>query len=284
MFLKDLAVLMRYKVSLAVTFSAAMGYLLYDPPVEFSFFSCMLGVFILSGGASALNQVQERKLDAKMDRTQMRPLPDGRMSFAFAFLFAILLVALGITLLWTENGIMPAILGLFNVVWYNLLYTRLKRVTPYAIIPGSLTGAIPVLMGWTAAGGSLLDPLALVLAGFVFIWQIPHFWLLLIKYGKQYEKAGFASLTNRKSVQELKRIVFGWVLFTSLYSLLFIHVGLIQSEMAVILFLLINLWLVVTFYRLSLTKSQHLNFKGAFQTVNLFMAAILLLTVLNGWF
>ena len=99
--------------------------------------------------------------------------------------------------------------------------TYLKRVTPFAVVPGSLTGAVPAFIGWTAAGGELLDPKIILIGFFLFIWQVPHFWFLLLKYGKEYEEAGFPSISNLFPQQNLKSITYVWVIATSVTTLMF---------------------------------------------------------------
>jgi heme o synthase len=103
---------------------------------------------------------------------------------------------------------------LLNLIWYNGIYTPLKKINPLAIIPGSLVGSIPPAVGWTAAGGNILDPQIIILSFFFFIWQIPHFWLLLLIFGKDYENAGFPTLMQIFSSDQLARITFIWIVAT----------------------------------------------------------------------
>jgi protoheme IX farnesyltransferase len=106
-------------------------------------------------------------------------------------------------------------LGFVNLAWYNGIYTYLKRKTAFAVVPGALTGAIPIFMGWTAGGGSLFAPEALFLAFFVFLWQMPHFWLLTLKYGNEYRRAGFPVLTDFFNEFQIKTVVMGWMIASS---------------------------------------------------------------------
>ena len=92
--------------------------------------------------------------------------------------------------------------------WYNAVYTPLKKVFSLAIIPGSLVGALPPLAGWVAAGGDILDPKIILISSFFFVWQIPHFWILLLIYGKDYDKGGFPTLTNVFSERQLKILLY----------------------------------------------------------------------------
>ncbi|MBM3420758.1 MAG: hypothetical protein FJY11_06455, partial [Bacteroidetes bacterium] len=109
---------------------------------------------------------------------------------------------------------------LVNVVLYNLIYTNLKRHTFLAVIPGGFVGAVPPLIGFTAAGGTLLAPQALFLSGFMFMWQLPHFWLLLSCYRSEYERAGFGSFIKWPDKKDSKTIIPAWIVITSV-ALLF---------------------------------------------------------------
>lgn len=213
--------LIKFRLSLAVAFSAAAGYILFEDAGSLKGLAATVGgVFFLSGGAAALNQFQERRTDALMQRTRKRPLPSHELGKRSALFTALLMIAEGLILLTTFTGWLPALLGLINVIIYNLIYTNLKRHTFLAVIPGGLVGAVPPLIGFTAAGGSLIAPQALFLAGFMFMWQLPHFWLLLSRYRSEYERAGFGSFIKRPHKKDLNTIIPAWVVITSV-ALLF---------------------------------------------------------------
>ncbi len=120
-------------------------------------------------------------------------------------------------------------LGLLAVIWYNGIYTPLKRRTPFAALPGALCGALPPLIGWSAAGGSLLAPPALILAATLFLWQIPHTWLLLCHYRQDLRRSGLPDLFERIPTQTLLRINNCWLAALLLCYLLFPLFGLITS-------------------------------------------------------
>src|SRR5665647_1032196 len=174
------------------------------------------GVFLLAAGTSVLNQVQECRRDALMQRTVRRPIPTGEISRMTALLIAVILI-FGGTVLLSLNGWLPMALGLSNIVFYNLIYTPLKTRSWLAIIPGALVGAVPPLIGWTSAGFYIFHPNAIFIATFVFLWQIPHFWLLMIKYGKEYELSGFSSISKMLNERQIKLVVFYWGVITSLF-------------------------------------------------------------------
>jgi protoheme IX farnesyltransferase len=205
--------LSKVRIAVLSMMSAVTGYLLAARGVDAGVLPLMAGVFLLAGGAGALNQVQEVDVDARMMRTARRPIPSGRMSRCTALLIAIALLAAG-GLLLSGNPVALA-LGACTVFWYNAVYTPLKRVSAFAAIPGGVVGAIPPVIGWVMAGGSATDPRILAVAFFFFVWQVPHFWLLLMRIGDDYHRAGLPTLTTLFSRPQLARIVFVWMIATA---------------------------------------------------------------------
>lgn len=277
--LKIISELIKYRVSMAVSFTTVTGYFVYTEKLDFQVLLLMFAVFLLASGASALNECQEYRFDAKMDRTKNRPIPTGRISIRNAWLVSIGFTVAGILLLYLFYNPMTAFLGFTNIIWYNVIYTNLKRVSPFAVVPGSMVGAIPVLMGWTAAGGYVFDKSIIFIAFFIFIWQIPHFWLLMFKYGKQYEAAGFRTINQTMSPDVLRIVIFAWILATSAASMM---VPLFLSQISVPLFLLIfvlNLLFIVTFIKLSFGNVAEINFRKSFVSINIYMFAFMLLMI-----
>ena len=131
--------------------------------------------------------------------------------------------------------------------WYNVVYTYLKRYTAWAVIPGSLIGSIPPLIGWVSAGGSLLDPMVVPIAAFFFIWQVPHFWLLILKYGKEYESAGFPSLSRNMNQVQMGRMIFLWVAGTAMITVVFTLTGPMDSVISKAGLWMASAWLVLAF-------------------------------------
>ena len=149
----------------------------------------LLGAALVAGGTNALNQVFERDVDALMRRTARRPLPSGRLAPRAAAVFAWSIGIAGIAYLALMVNILTAALSAATLVSYAFLYTPLKRRTPSATLVGAVPGALPIVGGWTAAGGALgLD--ALVLFGILFLWQLPHFLALSWMYREDYARAG----------------------------------------------------------------------------------------------
>ena len=230
--------LARAPLSLLTSCSAGTGYLLAAQPRDASrFWIPMAGVFFLACGASALNQFQESRWDARMERTRSRPLPSGRIQPGTATTFGIVMVSVGIVLIGWVGGLppsaislQPVLLALFSILWYNGFYTYAKRFTPFAAVPGALVGAVPPAIGWTLAGGSLLDPPLWILMVFLFLWQVPHFWLLLLLHGDEYRRAGFPVLTDRIPPTRLRAVVFSWIAAAAALCLLMPLFGLIHGR------------------------------------------------------
>ena len=241
----------------------------------------LAGIFLLAAGASAFNQYQEWPYDEKMERTRRRPIPSRRVSPAEGIRIAMIGIAGGLVILMYESNPVCLLLGVLNLVWYNGLYTFLKRKTAFAVIPGSLTGSIPIFMGWSAAGGKLNDPEVLFLAFFIFIWQIPHFWMLTLKYGHEYKKAGFPVLTDHLSIFQIKSIIMAWLVASSGASYLFIFFKILQHEYLGYGLLGLNgILLLLLAYQLFLTSS--IRYRLIFISANLFMMLVMLALITDG--
>lgn len=145
----------------------------------------ILGTLLLAGGSMALNQVMERHTDALMRRTRSRPLPEGRIGVREASLFGLALVAFGGAYLCLAVNVLTGMLGLLTVVVYLLMYTPLKTRTPFCTVVGAVSGAIPPMMGYTAAAGEVTGA-AWLLFAILFVWQMPHFLAIAWLYREDY--------------------------------------------------------------------------------------------------
>lgn len=193
--LSDLVTLTKARLSLLVIITAFIGFLLASTgPLDWlHLLNATLGTALAAAGAGALNQWMEVRVDRLMDRTRNRPLPSGRMRPVTALLLGLGLSIGGTAwLAWTCNA-MAAYLAAATVVIYIAFYTPLKRKTSFCTIVGAVSGAIPPMIGWTAARPSL-DLGAWVLFGILFTWQMPHFLALAWMYRDEYAQAGFVML------------------------------------------------------------------------------------------
>ncbi len=280
--LRLLSELTRARITVAVTFTTATGYLLGAGHADVNLWVSLLGVFLLASGSSALNQCQETGIDARMERTRRRPIPSGRIDVLTALFVATLLLLSGLGVLASvgKNTNLLLLLGGFAVLWYNGVYTYLKRLTAFAVVPGALIGAIPPVMGYVAAGGQITDPLVFLVGMFFFIWQIPHFWLLLLMCGRQYGDAGLPTLTNVFTEKQLLRITFMWVMATAAAGLVFPTVA--SRDVALpwsVAIVLASVWLAekaVSTLMSSRVEAQKSPFRLAFMHVNIYALMVML--------
>ncbi len=150
----------------------------------------LIGTAVGTGGALALNQYVERDLDARMKRTRSRPLPSGRVTPRTALIYGLSLLVIGVVWLAITVGLIPAALTALSTALYIWAYTPLKRVSYLATLVGAVPGAIPALIGWTAATGSF-DAGGWVLFGIYFLWQLPHALGLAWVLRDDYSAVGF---------------------------------------------------------------------------------------------
>jgi len=271
--------LSKVRITIAVAFTTITGYILALGGYDFGFLLPTLGIFLLACGASVINHLQERKTDAVMERTRMRPLPARKVSLTFALLVAIVEILAGSLVLLLSAGIKALVLGLIALIWYNGIYTNLKRITPHAVIPGSVIGSIPPMVGWVGAGGELLSKQALLLSAFFFIWQVPHFYLLAIKYGNEYEAAGLPSVTSRMNPSGIRKLVFFWVVLSALAAVAMALSRLPVSAIGAVAILLAALILVIIFIPILREKQENFKAIRYFMKINYFVLFVILMLV-----
>ncbi len=198
----------------------------------------LLGVLLVASGSSALNHWQDREMDAKMPRTSKRPLPSGRVTELHVLFFSFATIVVGLALLSLLSWKL-ACLGALAVFSYNILYTLWwKRTMPFAAVPGALPGALPILMGYTSAHGDVVTPGGIYLFFILFFWQMPHFWVLALRFTEDYAKGGVPTLP----VAHGTRITIGqivlWCLAYCALALgapLFIRVGSVYLAVAILM-------------------------------------------------
>lgn len=275
-FIKLLAELNKVKITFAVALTTMAGYALAKNSIDSGLLLPMLGIFILACGSAALNHFQDKDKDGLMERTKGRPIPSGRISANWVFVIAVIEIALGDYLIYLGSNFLAAQLGLLALIWYNGIYTPLKRKTAFAVVPGSIIGAIPPMVGWVAGGGELSDPKLMILAFFFFIWQVPHFWLLMLKYGKEYETAGYPSITSMISKEQIKKATFMWTAATAVTALMIPASGLVSTLFFKICILLASVWLVFVFSKLLRKSTVEFNPFYYFMRINYFVLIIII--------
>lgn len=197
--LKDVVVLFKMRLTISVVISAVLGYFMAAGSAGAStsqLFVLIVGGFLVTGASNGFNQVIERRLDAKMDRTAERPVARGGMSPLEGILISSISGFLGIVLLWVFLNPLSGILSALAMASYVALYTPLKRKTPLAVFVGAFPGAIPPMLGWVASTGHFgVEPG--ILFAIQFMWQFPHFWAIAWVVDEDYRKAGFRLLPSK---------------------------------------------------------------------------------------
>jgi protoheme IX farnesyltransferase len=212
------------KVTMLIVFTAIVGMVLASPgmvALPVLLFGT-LGIAMASGSAAALNHILDRRIDRQMARTQRRPLATGKLRTSQALVFAGVLCAASMLLLWLSAGSLCALLTFGSVIGYAVIYTTwLKHATPQNIVIGGAAGAAPPLLGWVAVTHSI-DPQALVLFLIIFTWTPPHFWSLAIARREEYAKVGIPMLPVTHGVAYTRRQIL-------LYTVLLIFCTLIPA-------------------------------------------------------
>jgi len=232
------------------------------------------GIFFLASGSVALNQFTERGVDSQMKRTSNRPIPAGKISPGSVIWISSLFLAAGSFLL-AATGIQAMIIGLLCVALYNFIYTPLKKVTSLAILPGAIVGALPPLIGFVSAGGILFSCKILLFSTIIFMWQLPHFWLLLIRYEEEYKAAGFKTISAFLNERQIRHLILFCVMLSSVLLMLFVlNFNEMSNKLAYILIIL-NFVFILLFSRLLLLKRSPRDLWSAFFMLNSFGLVIM---------
>jgi len=180
------------RLSLLSVFTSSLGFLVHYPlNYELSvFLSLTIGTALAAGGAAALNQWMEKDEDSLMERTVNRPIPSHLVESEIALLFGVCLSSIGLTILWIGTNPWACSLTLLTLIVYLLIYTPLKKRSPYATEIGAISGALPPLIGWVAASGEP-STYGWILFGILFTWQLPHFMAIAWNFREDYKKGGF---------------------------------------------------------------------------------------------
>ena len=235
-------------------------------------FYLILGTWATSAGAAVLNQVIERRHDAKMTRTKNRPIVIGKIGPMNALIFGAFLSFGGCVLLYYLINPLTAFISIATILLYILIYTPSKRITTWNTIIGSIPGALPPVGGWVAATGSLAPP-AWILFGILFCWQMPHFLAIAIIYAADYEKGGFKMLPT--IYPESKRTSYVILFFT--VALLITSLGLYILKVGGIVYAVGAALLGVAFFMVALKVIMESNKKNARR---LMLASIIYLPLL----
>lgn len=271
--------LSKLKIMIPVSLTGFTGYFIFDPHLSLKIALISIGILFLAISASVLNQIQEIELDSNMGRTQNRPLPSGRINSKHALLYFFWNLFAGTVLLYSSGNLTAALIGLITIAWYNGIYTCAKRITAFAVVPGAITGAFPPLIGWVAAGGGIWDKPIIFLEFLFFTGQIPHFWLLILKYGEEYGKAGLPSLTNIMSRTQINRLTFAWILTSVIAALFLCYFEIIHSKIIVGILLIASAFLIWQFSGLIKLSGNKNNYRKYSVLLDSYFLLVLMLLI-----
>jgi len=277
--------LIKLPISLMASASAFTGYILHFPALNSSSILIFISVFLLAGGSAAMNHYQDRTIDCFFSRTRERPLPRKLIQATHVLLFACGLIFMGLSGLFLSRvSFLPMLIGLIAILLYNGLYTPLKEKTILAIIPGTICGMMPPLIGWTAAGGNLRVPEIWILMTLIGLWQLPHFWLLILANRMEYCLSNIPNMLNIFTVGKLKNILFVWVLAFACMALFLPAFRILETPWMQWLLLIYFIPLLCFFGFSLLPKQKSSDYTGLFIYLNISMGFILLLIVADSFY
>ena len=278
--IKDFIVLTKFVLSFAVSLSALFAYIMAKGVIEIDMFIATFAVLLVALGVSTINQVQEYKEDAQMERTKNRPIASGKMSPMMGLFIAGVLILCSLILIYDLLGLTGVNLFLFSFIWYNGFYTPLKKKSAFAVIPGAILGVVPPAIGWLAAGHSLMEIEFYALGLFYFIWQVPHFWLLVMLHYGGYKEAGYPTVMRLFGKNSLQRMTFIWVLFTIQAGIYMTIIFDIQSMVILALLVALIPLTVLSSVRLLYRDFELLHARKVFREFNsLFLLTIILISI-----
>lgn len=215
--------LTKFRLSLLVSFSAIFGFILASDNIIF-FDLLVLGLsgYFVTAASVINNQIIEKDLDSKMDRTKDRPLPTNRISKRNSLITSVFFMVIGLTIMTLYFNMVAGLLSLVSLFLYTFIYTPLKRIGPIAVFVGAIPGALPPLIGWVAFSGEITME-AIIIFSIQFIWQFPHFWAIAWIYHDDYKKVGFKLLPSKGEKN------FNTALNIMTYTLFLIPLGLLPT-------------------------------------------------------
>ncbi len=253
--LKEFKEMTKMGLALSVVFSTLAGYVLAVPDIRsinyMTILALAIGGYCMVGASNVYNQIIERDLDAKMNRTANRPIASGRVKPTPAFILAVVLTLLGIGILYAINP-KTAMFGAISIFLYTSVYTPLKTITPLSVFVGAFPGAIPFMLGWVAETNNFgIEAGTLFLIQF--FWQFPHFWAIGWFLYDDYNRGGFSMLpTGKKDNKTLTQIILYtiWLIIVSIFPVFNVTGRLYLTPIAAGLVLLAGIWMLTAAVKL----------------------------------
>jgi protoheme IX farnesyltransferase len=262
--------------------SALTAYAARRPALELAGLETIFWLLVLCLGAATLNNYQDRDIDRLLRRTRGRPLASGEIgSWSGLAQAAVLILAGTLGLAGASGSAVLPVIGLAAVGVYNFVYTPLKRKSVLAIIPGAVCGALPVLMGWMAAGGGLESPQLWILVVVLAVWQLPHFWLVVLENQRDYRVSGIPNMLGVLSVEQLRRLVFLWATSFVVLTLLLPLYRVTQSAVAAWVLSANALVLASVFAFFLIRPDDRASYRGLFRFLNLSLALVMGVVMLD---
>ncbi len=278
--IKHFIVLTKFVLSFAVSLSALFAYVMVQGEIGWEMVGATLAILLVAMGVSTLNQVQEYKEDSLMKRTAHRPIASGKLSPLGGIAIGGILILLSLVLIYSLLGITGVNLFLFAFLVYNGLYTPLKKKSALAVVPGGILGVIPPAVGWLAAGGSLYDPQFFALGLFFFVWQVPHFWLLVMLHYGDYDNAGYPNAMALFGRFSLQRLTFSWLMMTIASGYFMATIFEISNIGVIVLLVITGIVAFASSLQLLHRDFELKTARKVFMQINLtFLATVILVTV-----
>ncbi len=286
--IKTLKSFFKMSIVVFVVISAIAGYgvgfQIEDTFSFLNFFSMILGTFLISSGSLSLNQVQESHRDAKMPRTEQRPIPSGKLSKKVALSISLFNITTGSLILFFLVSELSCYIGLIIIVLYNVFYTmHWKQKWKFAAVPGAIPGALPCTLGYAAVNPNIYSSESIYLFLVMFLWQMPHFWTLAIRYKDDYAAADFPILPvvvgNDRTIFHISFYVWAYA-FLAIMSPFFVDFYYAYF-IIVIPFAMLVVWLFFKY-----VKNEKTNDKAwlpFFLATNFSMLAFLFAPLIDKW-
>lgn len=277
--IKDFFIVTKFILSFAVSLSALFAYIMAKGDVGIDMLLATFAVLLVAMGVSTLNQVQEYKEDSQMERTKNRPIAAGRMTPLTGYIISAVLIVLSMILIYSLLGLTGVNIFAFAFIWYNAMYTPLKKKSALAVVPGAILGVIPPAIGWLVAGSSLMELDFIALALYFFIWQVPHFWLLVMLFHGDYKDGGYPTAMRLFGQASLQRLTFVWLIFTIQAGVFLVSI-FEPLSVSVILSVFVGIFAFISSLELLKEKFELSNARSVFWKINAsFLAIIIILSI-----